>query len=55
MTIEMSIKNVLALIIKNIENKKYFNAIAVAESVIKKIEEKNKKSKQEKAQKDVKN
>ena len=48
MTIEMSIENVLVLIIKNIENKNYFNAIAIAEYAIKQIEEKNKELKQEK-------
>ena len=41
MTIEMSIENVLALIIKNIENKNYFNAIAAAKLAIKQIEEHN--------------
>ena len=54
MTIEMSIENVLTLIIKNIENKNYFNAITIAEDIIEQIKEKNKESKQEKTPKDDK-
>jgi len=44
MKIEMSIKSILQLIIKNIENKNYFNAIELANSIIEQIEkqEKNK-------------
>lgn len=41
MTIEMSIENVLALIVKNIENKNYFNAMAMAEYAIEQIKEHN--------------
>ena len=55
MTIDISIETVLALIVKNIENRNYFNAIAIAEYSIKQIEEKNKESKQEKASKDDRN